>query len=38
MVSKVGHLFTFNFKSKIHTTSMQKVCKDNNNFKQMIIF
>ncbi len=38
MVSKVEHLFTYDFKSKIHTTSMQKVCKDNNNFFKMIVF
>jgi hypothetical protein len=38
MVSRVGHLFTYDFKSKIDRASMQIVCKYNNNFKQMIVF
>jgi hypothetical protein len=34
MVSKMGHLFGYNFKYEVHSTSMQNVCKDSCGSKQ----
>jgi hypothetical protein len=37
MVSKIGHLFAYDFKFEVHLTSMQNVCKDNCGSKQSYV-
>jgi hypothetical protein len=38
MVSKIRHLFAYDFKYKVHSTFMQNVCKNSCGFKENYVF